>query len=540
MQLLRFVRTVSYLKPGQIFGRLVYRLNCRRPSRGQIPPRRSLVHPWIAPVCRSVSMIGATRFRFINREGDIATSAQWNDPTKADLWLYNLHYFDDLNAINANDRYLWHRSLLSRWISENAPGTGVGWHAYPTSIRLVNWLKWALAGYKLDKQWCESAAVQARWIDSHIEWHLLGNHLLTNAKALIFAGIFFEGPEADHWLKRGLEIYRKQLPEQILSDGGHFERSPMYHTIILEDLLDVLNLSRTFGNEIEVLLPSLVPAIGKMRAWLEAMTLGDGRIAFFNDAAFGVSAEPAEIEAYSIRLGLPHPKAAQSGLLRLADSGYARINLDDAIVIADIGSIGPNYLPGHAHADTLSFEFSLGKERVLVNGGTSVYEIGAQRHRERSTAAHNSVVVDQHDSSEVWSSFRVGRRARVHEVEALGTQDCVKLSASHDGYAHMRDRPIHRRKWQLTPRKLVVTDTITGRPRHAVAHFHLGAGVRAQFEQDTCGALVLASGRIIRWNSSVSAVQKASQWHPEFGLSLDTFQLQMQFVDSILVTEFNW
>ena len=81
------------------------------------------------------------------------------------------------------------------------------------------------------------------------------------------------------------------------------------------------------------------------------------------------------------------------------------------MALLDVAPVGPDYLPGHAHADTLSFELSLFGQRVLVNSGTSQYEAGPERSRQRGTAAHNTVIVDGHDSSEVWAGFRVARRA---------------------------------------------------------------------------------------------------------------------------------
>ena len=79
---------------------------------------------------------------------------------------------------------------------------------------------------------------------------------------------------------------------------------------------------------------------------------------------------------------------------------------------ADVGEIGPDYRPGHAHADTLCFELSVFGQRLVVNSGTSEYGLGAERLRQRGTAAHSTVQIDGADSSEVWSGFRVARRAR--------------------------------------------------------------------------------------------------------------------------------
>lgn len=92
----------------------------------------------------------------------------------------------------------------------------------------MNWLKWSLAGNPLGGDGAASLALQARYLRRRIEWHLLANHLFVNAKALIYCGLCFSGAEADEWLGTGLRILKRQVPEQILADGGHFERSPMY------------------------------------------------------------------------------------------------------------------------------------------------------------------------------------------------------------------------------------------------------------------------------------------------------------------------
>src|SRR5690606_4780416 len=111
--------------------------------------------------------------------------------------------------------------------------------------------------------------------------------------------------------------------------------------------------------------------------------------------------------------------------------------------------VGPDYLPGHAHADTLSFELSLFGQRVLVNSGTSCYGHGSERIRQRGTTAHNTVVVDGADSSEVWSGFRVARRARAINPEVHDHQG-LEASCSHDGYHRLPGRVTHHRRWRLT------------------------------------------------------------------------------------------
>src|SRR5690606_5224257 len=136
-----------------------------------------------------------------------------------------------------------------------------------------------------------------------------------------------------------------------------------------------------------------------------------------NDSALGIAPALPALRNYASALGLPLPSSTQPSARLLPASGYARMAAGAAVLLADVAPVGPDHLPGHAHADTLSFELSLNGRRVLVNGGTSTYENDAERLRQRGTASHNTVVVDGHDSSEVWGAFRVARRARVKDVE---------------------------------------------------------------------------------------------------------------------------
>ena len=203
----------------------------------------------------------------------------------------------------------------------------------------------------------------------------------------------------------------KQLKEQILDDGGNFELSPMYHSIFTEDILDLINIFNCFPDQItDEQKNILTTSMKKMIHWLDIMTHPDGEISFFNDAAIGIAPEPSEIKFYAQQLGINYEQKF-SQLTHLQSSGYVRISEKDATLFLDGANVGPDYLPGHAHADTLSFELSVFGERLFVNSGTSEYGNGDVRQYERSTAAHNTVVVNSQNSSEVWDGFRVARRA---------------------------------------------------------------------------------------------------------------------------------
>ncbi|NCX94785.1 MAG: heparinase, partial [Gammaproteobacteria bacterium] len=294
-----------------------------------------------------------------------------------------------------------------------------------------------------------------------------GNHLFENAKALVFAGLFFKGEAPKRWLKLGLSILEREIPEQVLKDGGHFELSPMYHVIILEGMLDLYNVCRVYSYPFPAVWKD---TISRMRRWLKVMTHPDGEISFFNDAAFKIAVSPQAIETYALRLGLEAVSDPGNGITILKESGYLRLQNENFVVLIDCAKVGPDYLPGHAHADTLSFECSFQGRRMLVNSGTSTYADPILRPWQRSTAAHNTVEVNRENSSEVWGQFRVGHRAKVLLKEIDSNQHVLKVEASHTGYSSQG--VLHTRRWICTPTQFVVEDELSGGSGIARFYFH--------------------------------------------------------------------
>ena len=545
-RLILFWNTVRYLRPVQVWGRLWFRLYRPRPQLAAAAESRRAQAKWIASP-RPASMRAANQFEFVGETHRITQAGDWNHPEWPKLWLYNAHYFDDLVADAAADRKAWHEALIERWITENPPSQGNGWEPYPTSLRIVNWFKWHLAGNALSDKAQHSLAVQARWLRKKLEIHLLGNHLWANAKALVFAGAHFSGTEADQWRDKGLGLIRRELDEQILADGGHFERSPMYHAIVLEDVLDLIQLSTAF--------PDLFGAddrehwrsvATRMLSWLAVMTHPDGRIALFNDAAFGIAPEFHSLQQHAQLMGIECDPHNAASIIALKESGYVRLQNYSAVLIADVGEIGPDYLPGHAHADTLSFELSVHGERVIVDAGTSRYDAGPDRLWQRSTAAHNSIEIDNQSSSEVWSSFRVGRRARVVSKSFGADEEGVWLRATHDGYRRLSGKPLHTREWRLGPNSLTVHDTIEGEFQQAVARLRFHPDCVVESTSACAGSIGLtcsseaAAATSIRWQSNVESRIIDSTWHPQFGLSQECQVLQTAAVDKRVVVTLTW
>jgi uncharacterized heparinase superfamily protein len=538
-ELALYFHTVRHLRPVQIAARVWRRVHQPRPDLRPAPGRSAPVSRYVAPILARQTLIAPDTFRFLNVERRCATAADWSATDASKLWLYNLHYFADLNADDAPARALWHRGLLARWVSENPPGAAEGWEPYPVSLRIVNWVKWALRGNELPPACETSLAVQARWLCRRMEYQILGNHLLANAKALVHAGLYFSGIEADRWYRHGISIIDRQLHEQVLADGGHFELSTMYHALVLEDLLDLVNLLRAYGQQPPA---HWHGAVAHMRRWLLLMSHPDGDIAFFNDAAFGIAPTPAELETYAHRLGLePAPQRAPP-LAVLAASGYVRLEAGPACLICDCAAVGLRYQPGHAHADTLSFELSLAGRRVFVNSGVSEYGERAERHRQRGTAAHNTVVVNGQDSSEVWGGFRVARRARARLCEATLAPPQAIVEGCHDGYARLPGRNRHTRRWSLDPRALRIEDRVSGAFQQAQARFHLHPDIGARLSGPAVVTLCAGAQELatVAFEGAAAVELGRGTWHPRFGVTVANSWIDAHFADASLLTHIRW
>jgi len=549
-RLLRLFHTVRYLHWRQIWFRLYYRIRPLRVPvvRGATPRAAGL--PLTSRGLGDPATEDGRRFFFLGEWGDVATAADWNAPRFTKLWLYNLHYLNDLNAVGAEHRRALNASLVDRWIEDNPPGHGNGWEPYTLSLRLVNLVKWLVCQEKVEARWLDSLATQAGALSRQIEWPILANHLFANGKALAFVGAYLSGRQADRWLRLGLAILDREIPEQFLPDGGHFERSPMYHDALLWDLCDLVNLAEH----------AQVPALASRRAgWLAALDRGldwaaglrhpDGDIAFFNDAAFDVAPSLPALRDYRASLTGAPEMAPTSGenIRHYADSGYAAVDMGPGHrALLDVAPVGPDYQPGHAHADTLSFELSLFGRRVLVNSGTSQYGDGAERLRQRGTAAHNTVSVDGQDSSQVWSGFRVARRARPTLAFIGGDGEGARVCASHDGYRRLPGDNVHRREWRLGAGALRVEDNISGRFGQAIARFYLHPQAHARidggtFVIDLQGGSGITSPIRLECQGADSITLETTTWHPAFGRSLPNQCIVAAFSgDAPLVTDITW
>jgi uncharacterized heparinase superfamily protein len=420
-------------------------------------------------------------FTFLSETRDLSEIG-WDNPAISKLWRYNLHYFEFLLQNLESDNHLNQQvELVEDWIRSNPFGKGTAWEPYPTSLRIVNWIKWHSGTGALSEKAKISLWNQVKWLAARPEYHLLGNHLFINSKALLFSSTFFQIGEDSKIYRKAISILKKELDEQFLGDGAHFELSPMYHSLAMEDLLDLLSIS----SKLPLSFPKsqIEKKINLGMKWLKTMIYNNEELSHFNDCANGIAPTFHKLKEYENRLNIKTENLEKEGLVHHRESGYMVYKDSKFHLIADVGNIGPDYLPGHAHADTLSFELAVNDQRIIVNSGTSVYGVSRERLRQRGTSAHSTVQIDGENSSEVWSGFRVARRARPFRIKFDSSElsnNPISFSASHDGYKRLKNGPIHNRSWSFKVDKWIIEDKISGNGNHFISRYYFHPDIKIE------------------------------------------------------------
>jgi uncharacterized heparinase superfamily protein len=540
-----YFQTIRHLRPKQVTSRLWRKINSR--AINLAVPFSILVRsvysasPWLQKPAR-----GEGEFNFLNLRKDFTGGfVDWRCAEMPKLWRYNLHYFDYLldPGLSHENRF----RLIDDWIANNPVTAPDAWEPFPVSLRIVNWIKFFLSdgrGYAT-REILNSLFKQTLWLERNIEHHLLANHLFKNAKGLLFAGFFFEGNDADRWRSYGLNLLNQELKEQILPDGGHFERSPMYHSMILEDCLDLLNLCR--GSElaeVKNLCDGLADVCRRMVSFLSAMIHPEGKIALFNDAAFGIETNPTELAEYCERVvgtALSEPSARSWAF---PDSGYFIMapRSSDRLIV-DCGMVGPDYQPGHAHCDTLSFELSLKGRRVVVDSGCCQYEDGDIRKYNRGNAGHNAVTVDGENQSEVWGAHRCARRAYpIYARLAEHAGGSIRFEGAHDGYKRLRGRPIHHRIIVWAGDEIAIEDRIEGQGTHDIeSRLHIHPDLKV--EAVDIGVRISEGGKKVMTVSPAGQgrVEIESGWYcPEFNKRISCPVITLKLAKVPLPARLGW
>lgn len=459
-KLLLLLRTVRYLRIKQVVYQIYYRL---KPLKALSYYENDNIHfsslKFSFNNVSSDAYKGNNSFVFLNQPKQFPATINWNFQDHGKLWNYNLQYFNFLNQEGLSN------DLKETWLSEIGNSLKKGTlplEPYPVALRVMNTIRYLSSNENNNIQIIKDVYAQLNFLYHHLEYHLLGNHLLEDAFALFMGGKAFN---EEAWIEKSKTILYKELDEQILSDGAHFELSMMYHQIILFRVLELIDWhSRSTVPDIKFL-NYVKEKANKMLSWLKSISFNNGDIPHFNDSAPGIAFTSPELFAFAQQLGLPEPS-----VVPLTDSGYRKFENGKYECVIDVGAIAASYQPGHTHADIFSFVLCQHHSPLIVDVGTSTYEKGEQRNYERSTKAHNTVVIENENQFEVWGGFRVGRRASVKIINETDSS----IIASHDGYSKLFNA-VHERSFYFEQGSIRIVDTIHNSNKvnaKSYIHFH--------------------------------------------------------------------
>jgi len=415
---------------------------------------------------------------------------------------------------------------LDGWLRQNPYGLGMNWRSgLELGVRLINWV-WALDLIEPSK--AIGDPLHVRLLDSisrHI-WEIdrkyscgssAGNHRIGEAAGVFVATSYFPNlRHASGWRERSGEILSREILNQTYCDGGPREQTTGYHLFILQFFVIAGVVARATGRGFP---PMYWSRLEKMFEFLAALGEGGDRLPAFGDgddgyvldlghdsrsvrewlavgaalferadfkAAAGGLSEPVEwlLGESGRRSFLSIPLPADGGIASkaLEDSGYYLLqcgdrDAPDRISAAfDCGPLGLGSLAGHGHADALSFTLRAFGVDVLVDPGTYDYfSYPPWREYFRSTRAHNTVVVDGRDQSQMLGLFLWGKRANPRCVRWEPAASGGKVIGEHDGYSRLKDPVIHRRTLELDgrARTLTIQDDIVAHGNHEIeARFH--------------------------------------------------------------------
>jgi hypothetical protein len=388
-----------------------------------------------------------------------------------------------LGAVAA-ERPEWARLCIDellRWASSPHPGTS----GYEASHRLIGWA-WTVplvageaSAAELDR--IASAYAEDRRLVERTpsRYSSANNHRLAELVGLIAASTL-DGGTGFEELWRELE---DEVALQTYGDGGSREQAGGYFLYVLE----LLWIAGLFARSRGASLGRLEERLGAMLGWLHATARDDGEPPPFGDDAEdrGLRVdyfEPRSAAAIAGRVrslldgtpSLAPTLAVHATASAVLESGYAVLRSGPVRVVFDVGELGYGAIAAHGHADALSVLVDVGAEAMLRDSGTGSYVAARGRDDYRTTAAHNTVVVDDRPQAEALGPHLWGRRfTTTLEASSLGAEvDYVR--AAHDGYA-----PAARHTRSVIfakPDLLVVLDRITAsHPVDAELVWHLHA-----------------------------------------------------------------
>ena len=475
------------------------------------PPERLLIAP--QDIRTSDPTLAADIYAGYFAFGGKIVNAHGRSPFELDPltegWARALSSFSWLRHLRAADTAIAKanaRALVEDFLAASGkPRRSPAWETRTAARRLLAWLSQSPiilhgADRAFYRRFMKGIGRTEQFLERRLAAGASGEDRLIAAIALVELGLCAEG--AGKLLQRSRKLLADELQRQILLDGGHVSRNPQ---MLIDLLLDLLPLRQAYAARGVQPPPQLLNAIDRMMPMLRLFRHGDGALALFNGMGVTAPEQLATVLAYD--------DIRARALTNAPHSGYQRLEMADAILIADAGSPPPAAFSARAHAGCASFEFSVGAQRFIVNcGAPDANRAAAQQEAARTTAAHSTLVID--DRSSCRFAFHTGLRNWLGD-EIVSGPDRVdvergegatgaSLAIEHNGYearfglVHLRRIALRRdgRRLDGRDRMRAAAGRLARRP--FALRFHVHPNVRLKRLREGHAVLcLLPNGR--RW-----------------------------------------
>ena len=422
------------------------------------------------------------------------------------LWEYNLFYFNFL----LSDKFLKNESesftLLHNWINfSKKKSSHVMWDSYPTSLRLINIIKLCITHGVVTHEIYESIFNHTNHIKKNLEYRLDANHLLTNLIA-IDCGNKFLGFQ-DSTTKKFEKLLDDELNIQFKCDF-HYELTPSYHNLLTEQVIDSISIKKYLNFKVD---KKKLHFLEKLLRNSKYVSHPDNFPAFFNDTNFD-SLNYKNLQ----KLFLKNFKKKINHQFQINPKYFFVLKNKKVHLISKCCGPSPIFNPGHSHADSLSFELSFGKDRFLINKGISTYTDRKQRINERSTKSHNCLAINNENTSDVWSLFRIGRKTKILE-RYYDTKKKI-ISGTQKYFIRIFKQVKHKRTWKLLSNKLTISDFLYKYNSIFTLYFHFSPNAKISFLNKKKIFFKLNKKKgIIDFSNAETIKIKNSYYYPHFG-----------------------
>lgn len=342
----------------------------------------------------------------------------------------------DLRAVGSDQARRRAIALIEEWITEQDTWDEESWSPEILGARLANWIVFydffaPQIARDFGPRLLTSMTRQLRHLIHVADAPLYGLDRLQVVRGLVLGGLaLIEGERA---IGLGLELLRRQTEEELLPDGGTLMRQPHMQAGMLQALIDIRSALRAgqlqIPHELELAITRMVPALKLLRH-------GDGGLALFHGGREGT---PLLLDAL-----LTLSDVRTRVIKRLPHTGFERITAGRALLLADVAAPPPRPYDAAAHAGLGSFEFSVGRERMIVNCGGAPRGDAAWRGAMAATAAHSAVTVADTNACQVLPDGGLAGRWPHVESQRYEQDGVQYVEIIHDGYQGRFKTRLHR------------------------------------------------------------------------------------------------